>query len=102
MLTHEIMRKNNGVMCLVLSGAEVEDVCSKCGGPESTHGKITDRSTMFPREFVCNACIVTARNEREKAWQEKFRNKASSLPGRNDPCHCGSKKKYKKCCGNAA
>ena len=20
------------------------------------------------------------------------------LPGRNDPCHCGSGKKYKKCC----
>ena len=20
-------------------------------------------------------------------------------PGRNDPCHCGSGKKYKKCCG---
>jgi hypothetical protein len=22
----------------------------------------------------------------------------ASLPGRNDPCHCGSGKKYKKCC----
>jgi len=22
----------------------------------------------------------------------------AQLPGRNDPCHCGSKKKYKKCC----
>jgi SEC-C motif-containing protein len=21
-------------------------------------------------------------------------------PGRNDPCHCGSGKKFKKCCGN--
>lgn len=21
-----------------------------------------------------------------------------SLPGRNDPCHCGSGSKYKKCC----
>ncbi|MBV6738925.1 SEC-C metal-binding domain-containing protein, partial [Priestia megaterium] len=21
-------------------------------------------------------------------------------PGRNDPCNCGSGKKYKKCCGN--
>ena len=24
---------------------------------------------------------------------------ASSKPGRNDPCPCGSGKKYKKCCG---
>lgn len=25
--------------------------------------------------------------------------KAASKPGRNDPCHCGSGRKYKKCCG---
>ncbi|HAU38276.1 MAG TPA: hypothetical protein DCX07_11260 [Phycisphaerales bacterium] len=25
--------------------------------------------------------------------------KASGAPGRNDPCPCGSGKKYKKCCG---
>jgi len=23
----------------------------------------------------------------------------NKLPGRNDPCHCGSGKKFKKCCG---
>lgn len=27
--------------------------------------------------------------------------KASGTPGRNDPCPCGSGKKYKKCCGKA-
>lgn len=25
--------------------------------------------------------------------------KAEQAPGRNDPCPCGSGKKYKKCCG---
>jgi len=25
--------------------------------------------------------------------------KADEAPGRNDPCPCGSGKKYKKCCG---
>lgn len=25
--------------------------------------------------------------------------KAADKPGRNDPCPCGSGKKYKKCCG---
>ena len=25
--------------------------------------------------------------------------KADSAPGRNDPCPCGSGRKYKKCCG---
>jgi preprotein translocase subunit SecA len=27
------------------------------------------------------------------------RAKADKEPGRNDPCPCGSGKKYKKCCG---
>jgi len=25
---------------------------------------------------------------------------APALPGRNDPCHCGSGRKFKKCCGS--
>ncbi len=25
--------------------------------------------------------------------------KAAAMPGRNDPCPCGSGRKYKKCCG---
>ena len=28
--------------------------------------------------------------------------KGGKTPKRNDPCHCGSGKKYKKCCGRAA
>ena len=27
--------------------------------------------------------------------------RSAGAPGRNDPCHCGSSKKYKKCCGKA-
>ncbi len=27
--------------------------------------------------------------------------KGASAPGRNDPCPCGSGKKYKKCCGKS-
>ena len=27
--------------------------------------------------------------------------RATGTPGRNDPCSCGSGKKYKKCCGKA-
>jgi SWIM/SEC-C metal-binding protein len=26
--------------------------------------------------------------------------KATAAPGRNDPCPCGSGRKYKKCCGS--
>ena len=28
--------------------------------------------------------------------------RADQEPGRNDPCPCGSGKKYKKCCGKSA
>ena len=28
--------------------------------------------------------------------------KSSAATGRNDPCSCGSGKKYKKCCGKAS
>jgi preprotein translocase subunit SecA len=30
------------------------------------------------------------------------RNTASDKVGRNDPCPCGSGKKYKKCCGSGS
>ena len=29
----------------------------------------------------------------------KEEQKQQKTPGRNDPCSCGSRKKYKKCCG---
>jgi serine-type anaerobic sulfatase-maturating enzyme len=38
------------------------------------------------------------------AWAQERDHEASSTarPGRNDPCPCGSGKKYKKCCGASA
>jgi hypothetical protein len=33
--------------------------------------------------------------------QQSVKVRSASLPGRNDPCSCGSGKKYKKCCGSA-
>ena len=30
---------------------------------------------------------------------QTMRMEALNMPGRNDPCICGSGKKYKKCCG---
>ncbi len=40
-------------------------------------------------------------DEEEEAWEEEPEDKpviAPPKPGRNDPCPCGSGKKYKKCC----
>ena len=43
--------------------------------------------------------------EAEKALLEKTKKvepiQSQAAPGRNDPCPCGSGKKYKKCCGAA-
>ncbi len=40
--------------------------------------------------------LVTNRGEEGVAKKPVH---AASEPGRNDPCPCGSGKKYKKCCG---
>lgn len=43
------------------------------------------------------------RREITKQWREskQFRNTEKKI-GPNDPCPCGSGKKYKKCCGRTA
>ena len=44
------------------------------------------------------AVLKRAKEERAKNPQ-KYQLHASGTVGRNDPCPCGSGKKYKKCCG---
>jgi SEC-C motif-containing protein len=77
------------------------------GGSDDTTGEV-----IFTAKFKQNGVI---RDHRERAefkkqsdiWyffdgkplgQEQVRREASKV-GRNDPCSCGSGKKYKKCCG---
>ncbi len=45
---------------------------------------------------------VLTEERREEIYKEYKKSKTvvkDKLPGRNDPCPCGSGKKYKKCCG---
>ncbi|KPK86174.1 MAG: hypothetical protein AMJ81_01945 [Phycisphaerae bacterium SM23_33] len=42
--------------------------------------------------------IRKAKEERAKN-PEKYKLKSAGAVGRNDPCPCGSGKKFKKCCG---
>ncbi len=44
------------------------------------------------------ACHVMAWVRQQDAARAAIRTKA---PGRNDPCPCGSGRKYKRCCGKA-
>ena len=39
------------------------------------------------------------RTEITRAWREAQQAVSTTTVGRNDPCPCGSGKKYKKCCG---
>lgn len=72
-------------------GGDLEDVEIELGVRQT-------RSTPKPHYHLCGAhCHVD--HDEEEEW-------LSTLPqlprtpkiGRNDPCHCGSGKKYKKCC----
>ena len=40
-----------------------------------------------------------ARKAQYRAWQKSVQAVSEKTVGRNDPCPCGSGKKYKKCCG---
>ncbi len=42
--------------------------------------------------------LAKAKQERSKN-PERYKLKPGQTVGRNDPCPCGSGKKYKKCCG---
>ena len=80
------------------------------GGPQDSEGTVA-----FVAKFRSNGQdhehVENARFEREDGrWvyagqveekQEPVRRSAPKV-GRNDPCPCGSGKKYKKCCGAAA
>lgn len=64
---------------------------------------------LVPREKIDRVQIVknmvTNLNQAQKAGTEKAKPKTNTpgqKVGRNDPCPCGSGKKYKKCCGQNA
>jgi uncharacterized protein YecA (UPF0149 family) len=47
--------------------------------------------SLYARHYLAQARL---RRERQEAQVRK-----AHKPGRNDPCPCGSGKKFKKCCG---
>jgi preprotein translocase subunit SecA len=49
------------------------------------------------REAVASGMVASVEGERPK--KQPVRKTAAQKVGRNDPCPCGSGKKYKKCCG---
>ncbi|MFH1597652.1 MAG: preprotein translocase subunit SecA [Patescibacteria group bacterium] len=57
-------------------------------------------NTTKPAAFVAQDDTASAKDEaRPDSIKEKAKDAAGKKVGRNDPCPCGSGKKYKKCCG---
>jgi uncharacterized protein YecA (UPF0149 family) len=52
----------------------------------------------FEDEYPDAAAVM---QERYAARKPLFQVVSQPLPGRNDPCPCGSKLKYKKCCAGS-
>lgn len=71
------------------------DVCHRCG-----HVQYPNYFDGVPQS-ECLRCEVIPETERiwEEVLAEVAPRRVEKEPGRNDPCPCGSGKKYKKCHG---
>jgi len=71
---------------------QIDDVISK----GFTAPSLMDRATQFsaPAKTMAGGA-----EETKQIIKQKERNEDGEKVGRNDPCPCGSGKKYKKCCG---
>ena len=58
-----------------------------------------DKGVDLQDKGAMNQFMVEYNREQMKKHQEKEAGKKDHNVGRNDPCPCGSGKKYKKCCG---
>ena len=80
---------------------------TEAGGPDDTTG-LVEFSARFKANGQEHEHVEIAKFEKtDGEWlydgmvethEEPFRREAPKV-GRNDPCPCGSGKKYKKCCG---
>ena len=103
---HEIDRGNTELWSKQSEWYGFEVVATEGGGENDTQGTV---------EFIARYKLKGATfNHRERAEFQKLDGKwyfvdgkevagppvrVEKTPGRNDPCSCGSGKKYKKCCG---
>jgi len=77
------------------------------GGPSDTHGVVEFRALYTANGEFCNHHEVSTFVKEPDGWKFEDGELIGETPmtrdtpkiGRNDPCPCGSGKKYKKCCG---
>jgi len=75
----------------------VEGALARAPNPEELRGRLP----MIASTILPNSLAIYARIGRELLRLERLRAQNPEQPkiGRNDPCPCGSGKKFKKCCG---
>ena len=92
---------------VVWKGLEI--LSTEAGGPEDDHGRVS-----FVARFTINGIEQDMTEDAEFTREDgvwryldgqvhghvTYRRESPKI-GRNDPCPCGSGKKYKKCCGAA-
>ncbi|MEO5360600.1 MAG: SEC-C metal-binding domain-containing protein [Nitrospirota bacterium] len=82
-------------------------------GLEVTLGKMTDFDILIGMDIIRTGDLAVSHKEgktvlsfiipsiKEIDFVKEVQALNNSLIGRNNPCPCGSKKKYKKCCGKS-
>lgn len=96
-----LLRHANGGICLL----PIMALCR--GSDEVTAVQLDNELEIEIHEhapaMLCECVMDIAGFWAERdAKRERARAPGRSQPGRNDPCPCGSGRKYKKCCGAAA
>ena len=85
----------------------LEIIRTEKGGPDDTTGVVEFRATYTANGEFCNHHEVSTFVKEPDGWKFEDGELVGETPivreeprvGRNDPCPCGSGKKYKKCCG---
>ncbi len=84
------------------SGKAAEAFASELAGSERTLESLaTDFRELFPRALASYSHVGQSlfKASMEAGAQARGPVVATRGPGRNDPCPCGSGRKFKKCCG---
>ncbi len=77
---------------LCTGGGDPRRLSDLCVAWKMFYGHTMDRFRGLAREIV---------SERRREARSQALARAGRIPGRNDPCPCGSGRKFKKCCGRA-
>ena len=85
----------------------LEIIATEKGGADDVEGVVEFRATYTANNEFCNHHEVAQFVKEPDGWKFADGELVSETPitreepkvGRNDPCPCGSGKKYKKCCG---